>query len=99
MAAAEDLKSSVRKDVQVRVLPPLPGPLVQRPADLKPDQFPAYSYPLGIYLGDGSIHLPHAEDLSPPRLVAPASAAWRADVVRLDALFSDDRAIDILATN
>ena len=47
MAAAEDLKSSVRKDVQVRVLPPLPSPLVPRPADLKPDQFAAYGDLLG----------------------------------------------------
>lgn len=49
----EGLKPSVRKDLQVRILPPLPyspgkssvAPEVAEPA--------AYSYLLGIYLGDG----------------------------------------------
>jgi hypothetical protein len=56
-ADAEDLKSSVRKDVQVRVLPPLP----KLPAEISlgATQFRAYAYLLGIYLGDGHItHYP-----------------------------------------
>jgi len=52
-ADAEDLKSSVRKDVQVRVLPPLPTLPAQ--IHLEPAQFSAYAYLLGIYLGDGHI--------------------------------------------
>ena len=41
----EGLKPSVRKDVQVRILPPLPTS----------SQSAAYSYLLGMYLGDGYI--------------------------------------------
>lgn len=52
---AEDLKSSVRKDLQVRLLPPLPTLPTRAPADLRADQFAAYSYLLGMYLGDGYI--------------------------------------------
>jgi hypothetical protein len=56
-ADAEDLKSSVRKDVQVRVLPPLPKP--PDGIGLGETQFRAYAYLLGIYLGDGHItHYP-----------------------------------------
>src|SRR2546426_7929926 len=54
-ATAEDLKSSVRKDLQVRLLPPLPSSSLQPPADLRAAQFAAYSYLLGMYLGDGYI--------------------------------------------
>ena len=50
---AEALKASVRKDVQVRVLPPLPtasaGP------SFSTSQLQPYSYLLGVYLGDGCI--------------------------------------------
>ena len=53
-ATAEDLKSSVRKDLQVRLLPPLPSSL-QPPADLRAAQFAVCSYLLGMYLGDGYI--------------------------------------------
>lgn len=40
--------------MQVRLLPPLP-PIQATPASLKPDHFEAYSYLLGMYLGDGYI--------------------------------------------
>jgi hypothetical protein len=50
----EDLKSSVRKDLQVRILPPLPSP-IRSPADIDVTQRAAYSYLLGVYLGDGYI--------------------------------------------
>jgi hypothetical protein len=53
-AAAEDLKSSVRKDVQVRILPPLPA-AHHACVHLAPSQLSAYSYLLGVYLGDGHI--------------------------------------------
>jgi hypothetical protein len=50
---AEALKASVRKDVQVRVLPPLPtasaGP------SFSTSQLQPYSYLLGVFLGDGCI--------------------------------------------
>lgn len=52
-ADAEDLKSSVRKDVQVQVLPPLPN--APGWADLAPAKLRSYSYLLGVYLGDGHI--------------------------------------------
>jgi len=42
----EGLKPSVRKDLQVRILPPLPS---------SPFDRAAYSYLLGMYLGDGCI--------------------------------------------
>src|SRR5258705_1982809 len=48
---AEDLKSSVRKDLQVRLLPPPPS----SPAHLEVAQHASYSYLLGMYLGDGYI--------------------------------------------
>ena len=54
-ANAEDLKSSVREDLQVRILPPLPSLQTQPPAGLGAAQFAAYSYLLGMYLGDGYI--------------------------------------------
>src|SRR5213593_4172791 len=54
-ATAEDLKSSVRKDLQVRLLPPLPTVPTRPPAGLGATQFPAYSYLLRMYLGDGYI--------------------------------------------
>ena len=43
-ATAEDLKSSVRKDLQVRLLPPLPSAPIEPPASL--GATPAYGYPL-----------------------------------------------------
>ena len=55
LATAEGLKPSVRKDLQVRILPPLPSPSVLAPAGLAASQFAAYSYLLGMYLGDGYI--------------------------------------------
>lgn len=48
LATAEDLKSSVRKDLQVRLLPPLPSAPIQPPAGLGATQFPAYGDPLGM---------------------------------------------------
>ena len=57
MAAVGDLKSSVRKDVQVRVLPPLPW-LFREPtaSDHAVDAVGrAYSFLLAMYLGDGHI--------------------------------------------
>lgn len=52
---AEDLKSSVRKDLQVRLLPPLPSSPSRRPARVRVAHFAAYSSLLGMYLGDGYI--------------------------------------------
>src|SRR5690242_2104801 len=56
---AEDLKSSVRKDVQVRVLPPPPLSIEQPHSSgfdlLAEHQYSAYAYLLGLYLGDGYI--------------------------------------------
>src|SRR5574341_470023 len=54
-ANAEDLKSSVREDLQVRILPPLPFPQARPPAGPRAARFAAYSYLLGMYLGDGYI--------------------------------------------
>src|SRR5262249_33290381 len=56
-ADAEDLKSSVRKDVQVRILPPLPTSSDSRVGldGLHEHQYRAYVYFLGIYLGDGCL--------------------------------------------
>jgi hypothetical protein len=55
--AVEDLKSSVRKDVQVRILPPLPWifrepAAIDRAVDVAGR---AYSFLLGMYLGDGHV--------------------------------------------
>jgi hypothetical protein len=55
LANTKGLKPFVRKDLQVRILPPLPTPLMQLPPDPWPDQLPSYSYLLGMYLGDGYI--------------------------------------------
>src|SRR6267142_3409418 len=49
----EGLKPSVRKDLQVRILPPLPRSPVRVSEGLGAAQFSAYSYLLGMYLGDG----------------------------------------------
>ena len=48
LATAGDLKSSVRKDLQVRLLPPLPSAPIQPPAGLGAPPFPAYGDPLGM---------------------------------------------------
>ncbi len=55
--AAEGLKPSVRKDVQVRILPPLPWLFRETRADHRPLDLAArtYAYLLGMYLGDGHI--------------------------------------------
>ena len=49
----EGLKPSVRKDLQVRILPPLPRSPGRVSEGLGAAQFAAYSYLLGMYLGDG----------------------------------------------
>jgi hypothetical protein len=51
---AEALKASVRKDVQVRILPPLPTACAS--PDLSASQLRPYNYLLGVYLGDGYIN-------------------------------------------
>ena len=101
MAAAEDLKSSVREDVQVRILPPLPSPPFQIPAGLRSDQFAAYSYLLGMYSARNVpgrwLHLPRTADISLPRVVASrvvVSIARRPDVSRLDGLLSFGQGTD-----
>ena len=55
LANTEDLKSPVRKDLQVRILPPLPSSTMPPPANLQVAQYASYSYLLGMYLGDGYI--------------------------------------------
>ena len=54
-ANTEDLKSSVRKDLQVRILPPLPWLFRESDAAARALDLTArtYSFLLGIYLGDG----------------------------------------------
>jgi hypothetical protein len=56
-AAAEPLKGSVRKDVQVRILPPPPFSVDRRSTSgfdlLAEYQYSAYAYLFGLYLGDG----------------------------------------------
>src|SRR5437773_7751638 len=53
---AEGLKPSVRKDLQVRILPPLPFIFREsNAADSADIPKRAYTYLLGMYLGDGHI--------------------------------------------
>ena len=61
LAAVEDLKSSVRKDVQVRILPPPPWLVRESDPDERKREavWRAYAFLLGIYLGDG--HIVHAK--------------------------------------
>ena len=61
MAAVEVLNPSVRKDVQVRILPPPPWSFCETgPEERKREVVGrAYSFLLGMYLGDG--HIVHAK--------------------------------------
>ena len=53
---AEGLNPSVRKDLQVRILPPLPFIFREsNAADTADIAKRAYTYLLGMYLGDGHI--------------------------------------------